>query len=65
MELQGPAEESSLAGAVAEPPSPERKRWWERVVELGASIPVEERAEIPRDAAETLDSYLYGWKKRK
>src|SRR5690242_18277158 len=26
-------------------------KWWERVVAAGASIPEEERAEIPRDAA--------------
>jgi len=40
------------------------RRWWEAVVEAGASIPPDERAQIPRDAAENLDSYLYGWEKK-
>jgi hypothetical protein len=55
-----PAEEPD--GARMEAPA--QKKWWERVVETGASIPVEERAQIPRDAAENLDFYLYGWEKK-
>src|SRR5215510_510549 len=32
-----------------------RKRWWERVVEAGSSIPLEERKRIPSDAPENRD----------
>ncbi len=38
--------------------APAPKKWWQRVVEAGASIPEEDRARIPRDAAENLDYYL-------
>ena len=33
---------------------------WETVVELGASVPTEEWAKVPRDLSKRLDSYLYG-----
>ncbi len=54
VQIDDPAEKSE---------SPSRPRWWERVAETGASIPAADRAQIPRDAAENLDFYLYGWKR--
>jgi hypothetical protein len=50
------------ADATLQEPLP--KRWWERGAEAGARIPAEDRAQIPRDAAENLDLYPYGWEKR-
>jgi len=33
---------------------------WQQIVEIGASVPEEEWAKLPRDLAENLDHYLYG-----
>ncbi len=34
--------------------------FWERIVELGASIPEEEWEKVPKDLSINLDHYLYG-----
>jgi hypothetical protein len=34
--------------------------FWERIQQLGASIPDEEWEKVPRDLAKNLDHYLYG-----
>jgi hypothetical protein len=33
---------------------------WERIVEIGAAVPTEDWARVPRDLAKNLDHYLYG-----
>lgn len=33
---------------------------WERVVEIGAAVPPEDWARVPRDLSKNLDHYLYG-----
>ena len=33
---------------------------WERVVEIGAAVPSEDWARVPRDLSKNLDHYLYG-----
>jgi hypothetical protein len=34
--------------------------FWERIIELGASIPEEEWKKVPEDLSINLDHYLYG-----
>lgn len=38
---------------------------WEMVVELGSEIPVEDRVNVPDDAAINYKHYLYGASKKK
>ena len=33
---------------------------WERIVEIGAAVPSEDWARVPRDLSKNLDHYLYG-----
>jgi hypothetical protein len=33
---------------------------WERVVEIGASVPMKEWEKVPTDLSKNLDHYLYG-----
>lgn len=40
--------------------APSPKPIWEAIAELGASIPEEEWAKVPRDASKNLHHYLYG-----
>jgi hypothetical protein len=46
--------EEKLAAAPIAPPA------WRQLVEIGDSLPDEERARLPADAATNLDHYLYG-----
>lgn len=34
--------------------------YWEEVLEIGASVPMEEWEKVPRDLSINLDHYLYG-----
>lgn len=36
---------------------------WEKIIEIGNSIPDEELARMPRDGAANHDHYLYGWRR--
>jgi len=38
----------------------DRRPFWERILELGASIPEEELEKVPKDLSINLDHYLYG-----
>jgi hypothetical protein len=38
---------------------------WERIVEIGNTIPDEEIARMPRDGAKNFDHYLHGSPKQK
>jgi hypothetical protein len=40
--------------------TPDSRPFWERILELGASIPEEEWDKVPRDLSKNLDHYLYG-----
>lgn len=42
----------------------ERKPLWQRIVEIGASVPPEEWAKVPRDFSMQTDHYLYGGPRR-
>lgn len=57
----------SLAVEPAEVTKPvsSAKPIWEVAVEIGASVPDEEWAKVPRDAARNLHHYLYGAPKEK
>lgn len=41
-------------------PDPNARPFWERIIELGASVPMEEWEKVPKDLAKNLDHYLYG-----
>jgi hypothetical protein len=41
-------------------PHPESRPFWERIIELGARVPPEEWAKVPKDLSVNLDHYLYG-----
>lgn len=34
--------------------------YWEEVLEIGASVPIEEWEKVPADLSKNLDHYLYG-----
>ena len=38
---------------------------WEKIIEIGKSIPEEELKKLPKDFAKNLDHYLYGHPKSK
>lgn len=40
--------------------APDSRPFWERILELGASIPKEELEKVPTDLSINLDHYLYG-----
>jgi hypothetical protein len=50
----------TVESAEARQPVAGAKPIWDTIVELGASIPEEEWAKVPRDAAKNLHHYLYG-----
>jgi hypothetical protein len=39
---------------------PTARPFWEEVLEIGASVPMEEWEKVPRDLSKNLDHYLYG-----
>ncbi len=39
---------------------PTARPFWEEVLEIGASVPMEEWEKPPRDLAKNFDHYLYG-----
>ena len=41
-------------------PDPEKQPFWERIIEIGARVPPEEWAKVPKDLSVNLDHYLYG-----
>lgn len=43
-----------------ERPSDDDKPLWQRIVQIGASVPPEDWAEMPTDGSINLDHYLYG-----
>ena len=45
-------------------PSVPPKPIWERIAELGESLPEEEQAKLPTDLAAQHDHYIYGTPKR-
>lgn len=42
----------------------ERKPLWQQIVEIGAAVPREEWAKVPRDFSMQTDHYLYGGPRR-
>lgn len=40
--------------------TPDSRPFWQRIIELGASIPEEEWKKVPEDLSINLDHYLYG-----
>lgn len=49
-------------GAPDEPPHADTKKEavWEVLADMGASLPKEDWARVPKDLAKNLDNYLYG-----
>jgi hypothetical protein len=45
-------------------PDPNARPVWEEVLEIGASIPMEEWEKVPTDLSINLDHYLYGSSKK-
>jgi len=39
---------------------PEEKPFWKRIIEIGAQVPPEEWAKIPKDLARNFEHYMYG-----
>lgn len=39
---------------------PEEKPFWKRIIEIGAQVPEEEWAKIPKDLARNFEHYMYG-----
>ena len=58
-------ESLAVEPAEAARPVSSAKPIWEIAAEIGASVPDEEWAKVPRDAAKNLDHYLYGAPKEK
>lgn len=55
--------ETTLHTAAEVPFDPNARPIWKIITEIGASVPDEEWAKVPTDAARNLDHYLYGHKK--
>jgi hypothetical protein len=39
---------------------PNARPFWEEVLEIGASVPMEEWEKVPQDLSKNFDHYLYG-----
>jgi hypothetical protein len=55
--LEEPAEAASLAEFE---PDPDARPFWERIIEIGARVSIEEWEKVPKDLSKNLDHYLYG-----
>jgi hypothetical protein len=63
-----PGQEAEVTVTVPEPAAETGERdqhrsarpLWQRVVEIGASVPDEDWAKVPTDLSKNLDHYLYG-----
>jgi hypothetical protein len=65
-----PGEEAEVTVRVSETPASQAgegspaggssRPLWQRIVEIGASVPEEEWAKVPEDLSKNLDHYLYG-----
>ena len=53
-------DEATVRRAGEAPYNPTERPIWEIAVELGASLPDDEWAKVPRDLSKNLDHYLYG-----
>ncbi len=51
---------SATESGIRSEPEAERKPIWMKAIEAGETIPVEERARLPRDGARNVDHYVYG-----
>ncbi|MGH2413510.1 MAG: hypothetical protein ACRDEA_07435 [Microcystaceae cyanobacterium] len=38
----------------------EEKPFWQRIIEIGAEIPIEEWEKLPRDFSKNAEHYMYG-----
>lgn len=62
VEVEPVREEKPLVEATRE--DEVRKPLWQRIVEIGAAVPREEWAKVPRDFSMQTDHYLYGGPRR-